>query len=154
VWGREMRAGLVFVLISLGAGAAFREWRRSHENGFREFVATLEASRDELEVSDRPGATAPARPDSSAPASVPSRAQRYPRPARVDPDRADAEDWERLPGIGPALAGRIIADREANGPFRSPEALLRVPGIGPRTLARIRPFLLPAPVGIDSQAAN
>lgn len=149
-----MRAGLVFVLISLGAGAAFREWRRSHENRFREFVTTLEASRDEPEAADGPGATAVARPDSSAPASAPPRARGYPRPARVDPDRADAADWERLPGIGPALAGRIIADRKANGPFRSPDALLRVPGIGPRTLARIRPFLLPAPVGADSQAAN
>ena len=37
---------------------------------------------------------------------------------------------QRLPGIGPARAQAIVADREANGPFRIPEELTRVDGIG------------------------
>jgi competence ComEA-like helix-hairpin-helix protein len=155
VWGREMRAGLVFVLVSLCAGAAFREWRRGHEHRFQDFIASLTDDREEDEGAP-PGAAAPAASDSAraapAPAGRPSRA--LPRPGRIDPDRADAAEWERLPGIGPALARRIVADRAARGPFGRPEALRRVPGIGPKTLERIRPFLTPGPAGIDSQAAN
>lgn len=50
--------------------------------------------------------------------------------ARVDLNTADMQALDTLPGIGPALAQRIIADREKNGPFATPEDLKRVPGIG------------------------
>ena len=43
---------------------------------------------------------------------------------------------QALPGVGPALARRIVAHREAHGPFRRPADLLRVPGIGAK---RLRP---------------
>ncbi len=46
-----------------------------------------------------------------------------------------------LPGIGPALAARIIADRDEHGPFRTVEELDRVKGIGPTTLERLRPWV-------------
>lgn len=49
----------------------------------------------------------------------------------VDIDRAPAAEIERLPHVGPSLARRIVADRAANGPFRSLEGLQRVRGIGP-----------------------
>ncbi len=51
---------------------------------------------------------------------------------RVDLDRADAATIERLPRIGPALAGRIVTDRGVHGPFGSLEGLQRVRGIGPK----------------------
>ncbi len=60
---------------------------------------------------------------------------------RIDPNTASAEELDRLPGIGPALADRIVAERERGGPFRSVEELQRVPGIGPATRARIAPYL-------------
>jgi competence protein ComEA len=44
----------------------------------------------------------------------------------------------RIPGIGPSLAGRIVAWREGHGAFRSLDDLEKVPGIGPATVARIR----------------
>jgi len=50
-------------------------------------------------------------------------------------------DWMQLEGIGPSLAQRIVADRRINGPFSSIEDVRRVPGIGPATLDRIRPWL-------------
>ncbi len=54
--------------------------------------------------------------------------------ALVDLNTAGVEELKTLPGIGEKRAGDIIADREANGPFRYPEDLLRVPGIGQETL--------------------
>ena len=57
----------------------------------------------------------------------------------LDLDRAGAREIERLPGVGPALARRIVADRDANGPFGSLEALDQVAGVGPALLAAIRP---------------
>ena len=57
----------------------------------------------------------------------------------IDLDRASAREIERLPRIGPALAQRIVADRDSNGPFGSFEALDQVPGVGPALLAGIRP---------------
>lgn len=61
--------------------------------------------------------------------------------AKVDLATADATQLDALPGIGPVLAARIVAARERAGGFRQPEDLLSVPGIGPRLLERIRPFL-------------
>ncbi len=55
----------------------------------------------------------------------------------LDVNAADAEALEALPGIGPALAARIVADRERRGPFGSLAALSRVPGIGRATVARL-----------------
>jgi competence ComEA-like helix-hairpin-helix protein len=52
-------------------------------------------------------------------------------------NRATAVELEALPGIGPSLARRIVADREAQGPFANVAALDRVPGIGPALLARL-----------------
>jgi competence ComEA-like helix-hairpin-helix protein len=52
-------------------------------------------------------------------------------------NHATAVELERLPGIGPSLARRIVADREARGPFAAVEALDRIPGIGPRLVARL-----------------
>ena len=59
---------------------------------------------------------------------------------QIDPNTASAQELDRLPGIGPALAERIVAARD-DTPFRSASDLTRVPGIGPATLARLGPVL-------------
>jgi len=56
----------------------------------------------------------------------------------VNLNTADAIALESLPGIGPALASRIIAWREQNGGFRAVDELLAVSGIGEKTLAGFR----------------
>lgn len=56
----------------------------------------------------------------------------------ININTADADALETLPGIGPALAERIITWRTDNGPFASVDALTNVSGIGPATLARLR----------------
>ncbi|MGI9590651.1 MAG: ComEA family DNA-binding protein [Myxococcota bacterium] len=63
---------------------------------------------------------------------------------RLDPNLADAKSLESLPGIGPARAAAIVAERDRRR-FESLEALTRVSGIGPRTLERLRPWLEVAP---------
>ncbi len=59
-------------------------------------------------------------------------------PTRIDLNTAPAPWLRRLPGIGPALAARIVADRERRGPYRSLADLMRVRGIGPATIERLR----------------
>jgi len=87
----------------------------------------------------RPALAAPTREPLGG---APSRPGAQPAPAGVlDVNAADAQALATLPGIGPALAGRIVAEREARGPFASADDLLRVPGIGAGRLARIRPLV-------------
>ena len=72
------------------------------------------------------GAGKAARPTAPAPPAPPA----LPEPP-IDVDRAPAAELDRLPRVGPALAARIVADRDSCGPFGSLEALQRVRGIGP-----------------------
>ncbi|GGO60248.1 hypothetical protein GCM10010910_05180 [Microbacterium nanhaiense] len=58
--------------------------------------------------------------------------------ALVNLNAADEATLETLPGIGPALATRIIEWREAEGPFTAVDDLLAVSGIGPRVLESLR----------------
>ena len=62
-------------------------------------------------------------------------------PYRLDLNSATASELDSLPGIGPVLAQNILARREENGPFSSPEDLLTVDGIGQKTLDKIEPYI-------------
>jgi competence protein ComEA len=64
---------------------------------------------------------------------------------RVDVNRADWPELTLLPEVGETLARRIVESREREGPYLDHQDLLRVNGIGPRTLESIRPYLLPLP---------
>lgn len=57
--------------------------------------------------------------------------------ATININTATALELQELPGIGAVRAEEIVADREANGPFRIPEDITRVPGIGQGTLEEI-----------------
>lgn len=69
------------------------------------------------------------------------RSQRLIPGETLDPNVASAVDWDRLPGIGAVMADRIIETRTELGGFSAVEELGRVPGIGPRTLEELLPFL-------------
>ncbi len=82
---------------------------------------------------------------------APSKAKPVPRPvtaskkageltAAVNVNRADQAELQKLPGIGPKLSQRIL-DERAKAPFKSIEELRRVPGIGAKTLEKLRPFV-------------
>jgi len=62
-------------------------------------------------------------------------------PSTVNVNTATEADLERLPGIGPVLARRIVQHREARGLFRRLDDLLEVEGIGPKLFRRLQPLL-------------
>jgi competence ComEA-like helix-hairpin-helix protein len=88
---------------------------------------TLERMRARLSFGALPTSAAPGRPPTTS-------------SAPLDVNRAPAEDLERLPGIGPSLAARIVAARQERM-FTTVDDLERVPGIGPATLQRLRPHV-------------
>lgn len=96
-----------------------------------------------------PAATAPAASDSSAAqiaeaavetAAAPRRSGKAP-PVPTNINTASAEQLQRLPRIGPALAERIVEHRRVNGPFRQPDEITEVKGIGEKTLEQLRPWI-------------
>lgn len=119
------------------------EWRRDH-GPFRSLAdldavpgvgpALLETLEAHVDLPSRIAAASPGRASGSRGRSSP-----------VDLNRATGEELESLPGIGPALAERILASREAEGPFRDVSELRRVSGIGPALLERLAPLVAVPP---------
>lgn len=62
-------------------------------------------------------------------------------PTTVNINTADQVQLETLPGIGPSLAGRIIQYRETNGPYRSPEDIKNVSGIGDKRYEQLKSLI-------------
>jgi competence protein ComEA len=121
----ERRA--LLLLLSLGlAGQGVRWWvaRPNEAPGEIQLLAAL-----------------PARSPTAHRDSIVARSRPLGPSERIDADRATPEDLARLPRVGLALAKKIVADREARGPFGGPAGLDRVPGIGPGLLAAIGPHL-------------
>ncbi len=66
-------------------------------------------------------------------------------PRKINVNTADAAALCELPGIGPSLAARIIAYRDAHGPFGKAEDLAAVEGIGPATVEKLGPLVTCGP---------
>jgi len=67
------------------------------------------------------------------------------QPYIVDLNTATQADLERVPGIGPVLAARIIAYRQYYGPFKTVYQLRLIKGIGQQTFDKIKPYVTVAP---------
>jgi competence ComEA-like helix-hairpin-helix protein len=91
----------------------------------------------EIDLAEAEEASRAARPDPATPIARPGAKARPDAPtgrragplAPIDPNSATAAELDRLPGIGPSLAARIVEERERR-PFTSVEDLTRVRGIG------------------------
>ena len=79
------------------------------------------------------GAPASAAPAAAKPAASEARP--------VDLNTADSAALETVPGIGKSLSSRILAFREKNGPFQTVDDLLKVQGVGEKSIQKLRPYL-------------
>ncbi len=87
--------------------------------------------------------------NASSNSSSDARSRSKPRTGKLSPTQdaplnvndATATELERLPKVGPVLAQRIVAWREAHGPFDSINALRHVPGIGAATASLVAPLV-------------
>jgi len=60
---------------------------------------------------------------------------------KININTANTQDLMALPGVGEATAKKIIVDREKNGPFKTPQDLMRVSGIGEKKFADMEPHI-------------
>lgn len=67
------------------------------------------------------------------------------RQASINLNVATAAELEKLPGVGPAMAARIVEYRQKNGGFKKIEDLMNVKGIGEKTFLRLKPFVTVTP---------
>ena len=79
----------------------------------------------------------PPAPAAGAPLQLAPQARRLRDGRRIDLNGASAADLELLPRVGPAIAARILSEK----PFGSVDELIRVRGIGAKTLERLRPWV-------------
>lgn len=92
--------------------------------------------------SDDTAITTSAGVDSTiSPAGVSEARAGLDRPQPVDLNRATAAEFDRLPGVGPVLARRMVDYRKSVGRFHAVEDLRAVKGIGKKKLERLKPFL-------------
>jgi competence protein ComEA len=82
--------------------------------------------------------TPPAVPTTPAPASAPTTPP-------LNLNTATAAELEKLPGVGPAVAARILEYRQKNGGFKKIEDLMNVRGIGEKSFLRLKPLITVAP---------
>ena len=142
LYTRAQLAVILAVVAVAGVGLGVGHWRRAHP----ELAARIERfdrapTPFTPTVGDLP--LAPSRRPRGEPAS--------PRPVTpnargpVDINRATEDELRTLPGVGSALAARIIETRRRDGPFVSVEDLGRVRGFGRARLARLADTLTLAP---------
>jgi competence protein ComEA len=66
-------------------------------------------------------------------------------PAPINLNSATSAELEKLPGVGPAMAARILEYRQKNGGFKKVEDLMNVQGIGERNFLRLKALVMVAP---------
>lgn len=138
------RQAIAFLALvaALGGGARFVQARAFEQAlvgnappGSAASLAAQTAAVDSLRAAEDEAPRRRSRRSANAPSAVARHTDAD--PVIVNPDLASLEELDRLPGVGPALAARIVASRDSLGPFGSLEGLQRVRGIGPATAARL-----------------
>ena len=62
--------------------------------------------------------------------------------AKININTASAQELTQLKGIGPSHAAKIVEYRQKNGPFKLPEDVVKVPGIGQKTFENNKHLIL------------
>src|SRR5690606_20928295 len=130
----RLALGVVSLLLLAGAGA---RWLLAE----RPPAAWVESATGAADTPIRGASAPPSAETERALARERGRSTPLAPGERIDPTRASADELDRLPRVGPALAARIVAHREEHGPFRSLAELDAVPGVGPALLGSLAPHL-------------
>ena len=153
LYTRRQLLVLLILLVVAGFGLAVGHWRRARPD--------LTDYLEQLDRTQTPGPGIAPQSDgatgessSRVPEPGPARRGKVPRsatsprgspgdetPPAIDLNRATAVDLTRLPGIGPALARRIVDARDAGGRFARLDELGRVRGMSARKIERLRDFV-------------
>lgn len=112
------------------------------EDGTQIYVPKKNAPEQQARVAEsyRGGPAAKSAFAASAMSTKPSQAAK-PEPGSISLNTASMADLDRLPGVGPATASKILEYRKAHGGFTSIDEVLAVKGIGPKKLAAMREYL-------------
>src|SRR5437899_833392 len=145
---------LLLLLAVAGLGLAVGHWRRSRPD-LADYLEQLDrASPPSSSPAPPSGSGAPAEPSSSEPEPRRARRAKAPRSSSsprgsptdatssaIDLNRATAVELTDLPGIGPALARRIVDARDTAGRFARVDELGRVRGMSARKIEQLRAFV-------------
>ncbi|WP_308638813.1 ComEA family DNA-binding protein [Paenibacillus silvisoli] len=158
---QSLLIGLLIVAAAVLAVAAVARTKAAAPDGWVQVNAQVEQAIKPFEH-DEPDRSASEKPPASEAAPIvekqtatalPAKEQKSQPTARtgsadaagsgkIDINHATAAELDALPGIGAAKAKSIVDDREKNGPFRSADDLLRVKGIGPKLLDKMKSFIV------------
>lgn len=120
---RQERLVLIFLACALAAGAAVKVVRG------RTAPPPPQPTEVEFDLTKpKPPVNAGALADATA-------------PRKINVNAADVEELCELPGVGEFIGRRIVAHREAHGPFAKAEDLTAVKGIGPATVKKLEPYI-------------
>ena len=138
------KKALWFLAIVALSGSGVRLWRATRPDVGATESAALERQVGRVDSvralrHRRDAARAPVRDDTLRTVGEPAPERREIVP--IDLDQASSDQIESLPGVGPSLAKRIVADRDSNGAFGQFEGLCSVKGIGPALAAKLRPLV-------------
>ncbi|NOZ60113.1 MAG: helix-hairpin-helix domain-containing protein [Calditrichaeota bacterium] len=137
---RQERIVLLFLVFGVVVGAAIKLFkpeyksaavaRKAHEE-FQRHIEAMTTSQNQLKSLQN--AKKPA-------------AQKGAYDFKININTASVDEIVRLPKVGPVLASRIVKYREQNGYFQTPEELIKVKGIGKKTLEKLKPFIFVTPM--------